>query len=84
METRFRVLGFGTERVEDSDKAVAFYWSGPDPEAFSSRYGSWGATVPHFQAVMTAAVKQIAAEGKLVWEQHAEGNRMLARLTAKS
>jgi hypothetical protein len=83
MEMRFRLVGFETELVDVSDTMAVFYWSGPDPEVFVKRYGSWGASVRDFQAVMTAVVKQIAADGGLVWDQHAEGSRMLVHITKK-
>ena len=47
------------------------------------RYGARGATVTDYDEALKAVVRQIAVDHGLVWDQRADGSRLVAKVTRK-
>jgi len=83
MRANIRLIGLEAELLEDTTEQAVVRFSHPDSAQFSTRYGARGATVTDYDEALKAVVRQIAVDHGLVWDQRADGSRLVAKVTCK-
>lgn len=83
MQFNIRLIGLEAELLEDTPEQAVVRFSRPDSAQFSTRYGTYGATVADYDAALKAVLRQIAVDHGLVWDQRADGSQLTAKVTRK-